>query len=102
MKQLPLINLHPLLSDRVRLAIMAMLAGAKKDVDFTSLLTTLQLSRGNLSTHLRRLEEAGFIKGKKEFIDRKPRSSYRCTERGHKEIKLYLESVSAALKMLDG
>ena len=98
MKAQEILQLHPLLSDRVRLAIMAALATSASEVDFSSLLKALELSKGNLSSHLRKLEDAGLIEVKKEFVERKPRSCYRCSSSGRVEVRRYLASLERALK----
>ena len=92
------LNIDPILMDRVRLVIMATLAASKKPMDFTTLLETLELSKGNLSTHIRKLEDAGLVKVRKEFIERKPRTSYSCTTQGRREMKHYLNSIEALLE----
>ena len=95
-----ILQLHPLLADRVRLAIMAALASASEGIDFTTLLESLSLSRGNLSSHLRKLEQGDFITVEKHFVDRVPRSTYRCTAKGSEEIKRYLHEMERALKSI--
>ena len=77
---------------------MANLALAGGPVDFNTLLEELDLTKGNLSTHLRKLEEAELIRVKKEFVGRKPRSTYVCTPRGKTEMRNYLNTIEALLK----
>lgn len=98
MKPNLLLDIHPLLSDRARLAIMVAVAGSRDEIDFNALLDALELTRGNLSTHLRRLEEGGLIEVNKSFVDRKPRTTYRCTESGREALNRYLQAVNEALK----
>jgi len=93
-----LLNVNPLLVDRVRLAIMAHLALAGGPVEFNTLLEELELTKGNLATHLRKLEEAELITVHKEFVGRKPRTTYVCTARGKKEMRSYLGTIEALLK----
>ncbi|MEN8132364.1 MAG: transcriptional regulator [Pseudomonadota bacterium] len=93
-----LLKVNPILVDRVRLAIMANLALVNGPVDFNTLLQELELTKGNLSTHMRKLEESGLVEIKKEFIGRKPKTTYLCTESGKKEIQTYLATVEAVLK----
>ena len=89
---------HALLSDRVRLAIMATLAAVSEPVDFNTLLESLNLTKGNLASHIRKLEEAKLLTVTKEFVGRKPRTTYRCTELGLREVRKYLEQVESMLK----
>ncbi len=92
------LEINPLFCDRVRLAIMATLAASRHPVTFTTLVQSFDVTPGNLSAHLRKLEEAGFVKCTKEFIGRKPRTSYECTARGRAETKGYLRVVEKVLK----
>lgn len=87
-----------LLAERVRLAIVAALAAAEEPVDFTTLMRSLELTKGNLSSHVRKLEEATLVEVHKEFVGRKPRTSYTCTARGRAELKDYLEWLESLLK----
>jgi len=93
---------NKLLADRVRLAIMATLAAVEDPLDFTALLETLELSRGNLSSHMRKLEDAEFVEVHKEFIDRRPRTTYTCTDLGRRELQGYLEQLESFLKGVKG
>lgn len=93
-----LLNVNPILVDRVRLAIMANLALADGPVDFNTLLQELELTKGNLSTHIRKLEDAGLVETKKEFVGKKTKTTYLCTKLGKKEIQVYLAAVEAVLK----
>ncbi|HQH27935.1 MAG TPA: transcriptional regulator [Oligoflexia bacterium] len=86
-----------ILADRSRLLIMAALAMAAKPVDFMTLAGSLPLTKGNLSVHLRKLEQAGLISVTKEFIERKPRTSFVCTAQGRKCIRNYLHDVETLL-----
>ena len=93
-----LLDVNPVLIDRVRLAIITYLTIEKGAVDFNTLLNELKLTKGNLSTHMKKLEEAKLIKVKKEFVGRKPRTSYVCTNSGKAELKRYLSKLEALLK----
>ena len=94
-----LLEFNPLLSDRVRLVIMCTLSATEEPIDFTTLLNTLELTKGNLSTHMRKLEDAGLVKVYKGFVERKPRTTYACTAKGKKEIGRYLKKVELMLQM---
>jgi len=93
-----LLTLDSLLTDRVRLAIVVTLAGSEDSMDFKSLLEQLELSKGNLSSHMRKLEEAELVTIQKEFIERKPRTTYLLSEKGSIELKQYLEAIEAFLQ----
>lgn len=97
-KSVDLMSINPLLADRARLAIMANLSLAGGPVDFNTLLEELQLTKGNLSSHIRKLEEAELVAVHKTFVDRKPRTTYVCTQQGKAEMRHYLSTVEALLK----
>jgi DNA-binding HxlR family transcriptional regulator len=77
---------------RVRLGIMAVLAGIDS-ADFNTLKTRLQTSDGNLSVHLRKLEDAGFVAVTKRFEGRKPLTEASMTEAGRKAFVAYLDAM---------
>lgn len=93
-------TIHPLLSDRNRLIIMVKIASLDEPISFNDLLNELQFSKGNLSSHIRKLEAADLVKVEKNFIDRKPLTTYECTLEGKKTIKEYLNTVEEMLKMV--
>ena len=71
----------PLIHSPVRLAIAATLCGGD-EVDFTWLRDRLDLTDGNLATHLRKLEAGGYVRCRKSFVGRRPRTAYRISARG--------------------
>ena len=77
---------------RLRLGIMAYLADADA-ADFNELKTLLQATQGNLSVHLRKLEEAEYIAIEKSFLNRKPLTRARITAKGRAAFKAYLEAL---------
>lgn len=81
---------------RLRLGIMAYLVGAGHS-DFVTLKKHLQTSDGNLSIHLRKLEEAGYITVEKSFVDRKPRTEITMTPSGRQALINYLDSLSSVI-----
>lgn len=66
---------------RVRLAIMAYLSGAGS-ASFAELQKRAQVNEGNLSVHLRKLEEAGYVEIEKRFVGRKPQTLCRLSRPG--------------------
>lgn len=77
---------------RMRLGIMAYLADAEA-ADFNELKALLQATQGNLSVHLRKLEEADYIAIEKSFLNRKPLTRARITVKGRAAFKAYLEAL---------
>ena len=78
---------------RLRLGIMAYLADAEV-ADFNELKTVLQCTQGNLSVHLRKLEDAGYIEIDKSFLNRKPLTRARITPLGMAAFAAYLEAIA--------
>lgn len=77
---------------RMRLGIMAYLADAEA-ADFNELKALLDATQGNLSVHLRKLEEAEYIEIEKSFLGRKPLTRARITDKGRAAFKRYLEAL---------
>lgn len=69
-------------------------------VDFNTLKKLLNASDGNLASHLVALEKKEYIRVKKEFVGRKPRTSYQVTELGKKEFQTHLDTLEKILKGL--
>lgn len=88
----PIENLDPAIHSPARLMILVYLA-AVVSADFTFLLNQTGLTRGNLSTHISRLEDAGYVEVSKEFVDRMPRTLYTLTRSGRKAIDVYRENM---------
>ncbi len=85
-------NINRVIHEPVRLAILKILTGVK-EVDFNFLLTTLGLTKGNLATHINKLETAELIEVKKEFVGKIPHTSYRITKKGHSEFEKYWDNM---------
>lgn len=85
-------KLDDVIHGRVRLGVMAYLSDAGV-ADFTELKTLLNVTQGNLSVHLRKLEEAGYVSIDKSFIDRKPLTRVRMTDAGRTAFAAYLEAI---------
>jgi DNA-binding HxlR family transcriptional regulator len=78
---------------RLRLGIMAYLSGAGR-ADFNTLKARLQASDGNLSVHLRKLEEAGYVAIDKSFVGKKPLTTVGLTEPGRAAFIGYLDAMA--------
>jgi DNA-binding HxlR family transcriptional regulator len=81
---------------RMRLGVMAYLVGAGS-ADFSTLKERLQASDGNLSVHLRKLEQAGYVAIRKTFQGRKPLTEVTLTTKGRNAFVRYLESMSGLI-----
>ncbi|MBV7440978.1 transcriptional regulator [Weeksellaceae bacterium TAE3-ERU29] len=82
---------------RVRLGIMSVLI-VNEWVDFNELKELLDLTDGNLSSHNKALEKNGYIEMKKEFVGRKPKTSFQITEKGRKAFQNHLNALEELLK----
>jgi DNA-binding MarR family transcriptional regulator len=86
-------GLDEVIHGRIRLGIMAYLAHAEA-ADFNELKEALKATQGNLSIHLRKLEDAGYVAIDKSFLDRKPLTRARLTEAGRQAFSVYLDALA--------
>ena len=82
-----------------RLMILAYLA-AVDSADFIFLMNQVGLTRGNLSSHLKTLGEAGYVGIQKEFVDKMPRTLIRLTDAGQEAIETYREQMRTVIDQL--
>lgn len=85
-------NINKAFESRARLGIMSVLMVEDK-VDFTTLKEALQLTDGNLASHLRALEEAQYLRVEKQFVGRKPNTTYLATEAGREAFRHHLDAL---------
>ncbi len=90
-------NLDDLIHSRIRLAIISVLV-AVEESDFNFLKEKVNATDGNLSVHLKKLEDAKYISVKKEFVDRKPKTVYSLTKTGIKAFELYVAQLEKLIK----
>lgn len=90
-------NINKVFESRVRLGIMSVLM-VNETYDFNSLKETLDVTDGNLASHLKALEEKGMIKVNKQFIGRKPNTSYSATETGITVFRKHLKALENLIK----
>jgi DNA-binding MarR family transcriptional regulator len=83
-----------IIHEPARLRVMMILAGLEQ-ADFTFLVTTLGLTRGNLSRHIEKLESAGYLKVKRSFKGKVRNTSYQLTQEGSKALAQYWENLDA-------
>ena len=81
---------------RLRLGIMVYLADVEA-ADFTELKTVLEATQGNLSVHLKKLEEAGYVAISKSFVNNKPLTRVSITPAGRKAFAAYLEALGGLI-----
>jgi DNA-binding HxlR family transcriptional regulator len=93
----PISKLHKVFESRIRLGIMSALIVNDK-LDFNSLKELLELTDGNLASHLKALERDRVIEVSKQFIGRKPRTTYKATERGKNMFRQHLAALEELIK----
>jgi DNA-binding MarR family transcriptional regulator len=95
----PLAELDPIIHAPARLMVLTYLY-VVESVDYVFLMRQTGLTWGNLSTHLTKLEEAGYIAIEKEFRGKKPHSMIRLTDRGRDAFREYKTSLQQVLNDL--
>ncbi|MCQ2192353.1 MAG: transcriptional regulator [Paludibacteraceae bacterium] len=95
--KLGLENINKAFESKVRLGIMSVLM-VNAEVDFTALKSLLELTDGNLASHTKNLEELGYIMSKKQFIGRKPNTTFSITEKGKAAFAEHLNALESFLK----
>lgn len=97
MKKIPIEKLNKSFESRVRLGVMSVLM-VNEWVDFISLKAYLEITDGNLASHLKALENVEYIEVKKQFIGRKPKTSYKATDQGKKAFLSHLDALESLIK----
>lgn len=90
-------QLDDIIHSRIRLAIMSLLITVE-EADFVFIKEKVKATDGNLSVHIKKLEDAGYVTVKKEFIDRKPRTVYSLNKKGRNAFEAYLEQLEKLIK----
>jgi DNA-binding transcriptional ArsR family regulator len=90
-------ELDPVLHERGRLAIVSVLA-AVESLTFTDLRDALEMTDGNLSVHLQKLEEKGYVAIDKRFVGRRPQTTCRLTKNGRDAFTRYLDHLEAIVE----
>jgi len=90
-------NLNKMFDSRIRLGIMSILS-VNDSADFNSIKELLELTDGNLASHLKALENVDYIQTTKQFIGRKPNTQYRITEFGKHDFKEHLDALEKLIK----
>ena len=87
-------GIDDLIHTRMRLAILTYLASVD-DADFKSILEATGSSDGNVSVHLKKLEDAGYVAISKTFVKRRPHTRARITDAGRDALIAYIDQVDA-------
>lgn len=90
-----------LIYERIRLGILSALS-VNSSMSFAELKELLKTTDGNLSTHARRLEEAGYIACRKSFSERVPKTEFTMTAKGKRVFARHLEHLEALIRAAKG
>jgi len=93
----PFLQLDRVIHEKGRLAIMSMLA-ASPQLSFTELRDTLNMTDGNLTTHIRTLQEAGYVSVTKSFRDNRPLTTCALTSAGKKAFTNYINLLESIIQ----
>lgn len=97
MASINIANLNKAFDSRIRLGIMSSLM-VNEEVNYNDLKELLQVTDGNLASHLKGLEESAYIKVYKGFIGRKTNTTYKATKVGEKAFKQHLDALEQMIK----
>lgn len=95
----PVAQLNKVFDSRIRIGIMSALM-VTEEVNFNDLKALIDVTDGNLATHLKTLEEQKFIKVQKGFIGRKTNTTYSITPAGEKAFRTHLDALEAIIKKI--
>ncbi len=90
-------QLDEIIHSRIRLAVIAVLVTVH-EAEFTFLREKINATDGNLSTHLKKLEESGYVAVSKSFENRKPVSRYMLTKKGRTAFEMYVNRLENMIK----
>lgn len=93
----PIENLNKIFDSRIRLGVMSILM-VNEEVSFNDLKQMMDVTDGNLASHITNLEENGYIKVHKGFIGRKTNTTYSITKAGEKAFKEHVEALENMIK----
>lgn len=95
----PIAHLNKVFDSRIRLGIMSALL-VNDEVNFNELKELIQVTDGNLASHLKTLEEQEYIKVHKGFVGRKTNTTYSVTKAGEKAFKSHLDALEKMIRGL--
>lgn len=93
----PIGQLNKIFDSRIRIGIMSALM-VNEELNFNDLKALIDVTDGNLATHLKTLEENKFIQVEKGFIGRKTNTTYAITKAGQKAFRTHLDALEKIIK----
>ena len=91
-------GLDTLVHGPVRLGVLTVLQ-VEGPLDFTTLSKRFEIADGAMGAHLRKLEDSGYISCKREFVGRRPRTTYTLTAIGRRALKQYMETMQQIIDL---
>ena len=95
----PIENLNKIFDSRVRLGIMSTLM-VNDEINFNDLKQLINVTDGNLASHIKSLEESGYVKVNKGFVGRKTNTTYIVTKMGEKAFQQHLQALEKMIKTM--
>lgn len=96
----PIENLNKIFDSRIRLGIMSALV-VNTGVSYNDIKELIQVTDGNLASHLKTLEDNGYIKVQKGFVGRKTNTTYTATKAGEKAFRTHLDALEKMIKAME-
>jgi len=96
----PIENLNKIFDSRIRLGIMSALM-VNTEVNFNDLKELIQVTDGNLASHLKTLEDSAYVTVQKGFIGRKTNTTYSVTKEGEKAFKKHLDALEQMIRSME-
>ena len=93
----PIAGLNKIFDNRIRLGVMSIVM-VNDEISFNDLKQLLEVTDGNLATHLQTLEESGFLKVHKGFVGRKTNTTYSITKAGEKAFKEHIQALENMIR----
>ncbi len=93
-------RLNKIFDSRIRIGVMSALLGAGDALSFNDLKGLIDVTDGNLATHLKTLEEAVYISVRKGFVGRKTATTYTVTKAGEKAFRAHLDALEQIIRGL--
>ncbi len=93
----PIENLNKIFDSRIRLGIMSTLM-VNAEINFNDLKELIDVTDGNLASHIKSLEDRGYVKVKKGFVGRKTNTTYTVTKAGEKAFQQHLSALEKMIK----
>jgi len=93
-------NLNKVFESRIRLGVMSVLS-VNEEADFNLLKELLKVTDGNLASHISALEKVNYVQISKEFVGKKPRTTYKITDEGKSAFQQHLSSLEKMVNVIN-